>query len=82
MIVDLRDYKYLRAIVELKVQLKSDKSTLDQVRDIAIPSNIPLVVVAHYMAKVSGGMTDELKTYIQDLSDFYKYTAILGYDEI
>lgn len=82
MIIDLRDYKYLKAIVELKVSLKQDKSTLDLVRDIAIPSNIPLVVVAHYMAKVKGDMTDELKTYIQDLVDFYHYTDILGYEEI
>ena len=82
MIIDLRDYRYLKAIVELKVSLKQDKSTLDLVRDIAIPSNIPLVVVAHYMAKVKGEMTDELKTYIQDLVDFYHYTDILGYEEI
>lgn len=77
MIVDLNDYKYLKPIVQMYLSRDLDKSDLDIIRDIAIPSNVPLVVVAHYMAQEIG-MTEEIQQYIKDLTDFYQYSKIIA----
>ena len=82
MVVDLRDYKYLKDIVTFRLSLKQDKDIFDIVRDIAIPANIPLVVVAHYVAKQTDGLNPKFKEYISGLVEFYKYVDILGYDDI
>lgn len=80
--IDLRNYKNIFPMVKSVCENNTTRSHKDLVSSIAIASYAPAIVACYYYAKHLGYMPDEVKETKDKLIEFYKYSEILGEDEI
>jgi len=80
--IDLKHYANIMPTVISVCQNNIGKSHQELVSCIAVASYAPVIVSAYFYCKHIGHMPEEIKTLIQTLINFYKYTEIIGENEI
>ena len=79
--IDLTNYKNLYYGLKNIIEIRGKNDILNIISDYAIGSGCPIIVICYFAIKLVGN-TPELKTKINSLKDFYKYSEIKGLDEL
>lgn len=76
--LDLNDYRHTTfSLVKSICEFRADENPYDLIGDIALATECPIIVVAHYVGEIYG-QTPELLSQIDRFMIFYNETEVRG----
>lgn len=80
--IDIRKYANIAPLIEHICRNNSLKDEPELVGLIAIATGAPVIACAYYFAAYKGHISENLAAHIEGIIRFYKYTHIVGVDEV
>lgn len=77
MTLDANKYRINIKSIAHQLDAKTQQERYDYIGPLALSSGVPIIIICYYIAELYG-MTDNIKTFILRLKEFYSITEVFG----